>query len=54
MAQSKRTAPCAAYSTFDSGFDKYGHIELHPTRKDWIWIKADDLKLARKKSKKTK
>jgi hypothetical protein len=36
------------------GFDKYGYIELHPTRRDWIWIKVDDLKLAPRKKKRTK
>ena len=34
------------------GFDPRGHIELHPTRRDWIWIKPDDVKLARGKKKK--
>jgi hypothetical protein len=28
------------------GFDEHGHIELHPTRRDWIWVKTDDVKLA--------
>jgi len=33
------------------GFDNYGHIELHPTRHDWIWIGAEDVKLARARKK---
>jgi hypothetical protein len=33
------------------GFDRYGHIELRPTRHDWIWIGAEDLKLARARKK---
>ena len=33
------------------GFDEYGHIELHPSRKDWIWIKPDDVRLASRKKK---
>jgi hypothetical protein len=35
------------------GFDKYGYIELHPTRRDWIWIGAEDVKLAPRKNRKT-
>jgi hypothetical protein len=27
------------------GFDEYGYIELHPTPRDYIWIKADDVRL---------
>lgn len=34
-----------------AGFDEYGHIELRPTRTDWVWIHAQDLKLISGKSK---
>ena len=35
------------------GFDKFGHIELHPTRRDWIWIKVGDVKLVPRKKEKS-
>lgn len=35
-------------------FDELGHLELHPTRKDWIWIQADDVKLAARIRKRKK
>ncbi len=35
------------------GFDKYGNVELHPTRHDWVWIEPELLKL-RAKSKRKK
>ncbi len=35
------------------GFDEYGHIELHPTRKEWIWIEPGDVKLVPRKKKKS-
>jgi hypothetical protein len=35
------------------GFDKYGHVELHPRRSDWIWVEPEFLKLQKKKTKKT-
>ena len=34
------------------GFDEHGHIELHPTRRDWIWIDTRDVKLAPATNKK--
>jgi hypothetical protein len=34
------------------GFDEHGHIELHPTRRDWIWITTNDIKLVVRKRKK--
>lgn len=34
------------------GFDKYGHVELHPTRKDSIWIGPESLTLHASKAKK--
>lgn len=34
------------------GFDESGYIELHPTRKDHIWIKPDDVALVPRKAKK--
>jgi hypothetical protein len=33
------------------GFDKYGNIELHPKRRDWVWIESKFLKLRARKSK---
>jgi hypothetical protein len=27
------------------GFDKYGNVELHPKRLDWVWIEPEFLKL---------
>jgi hypothetical protein len=27
------------------GFDKYGYVELHPTRSDHVWIEPEFLKL---------
>jgi hypothetical protein len=33
------------------GFDKHGHIELHPTGRDGIWIRTDDVKLAPRSEK---
>jgi hypothetical protein len=33
------------------GFDEYGYIELHPTRRDWIWIKPADVRLAARKKR---
>ena len=35
------------------GFDEYGHIELHPTRRNSIWIKAEDVRLAPRRGKKS-
>jgi len=35
------------------GSDARGYIELHPTRRDHIWIKPDDVKLALRKEKKS-
>ncbi len=35
------------------GFDKYGYIELHPTRRDHIWIGTEDIKLIPRKKRKT-
>ena len=35
------------------GFDEHGYIELHPTRRDSIWIKSDDVKLAPGKKKRS-
>lgn len=36
------------------GFDEHGHIELHPTRRDQIWIKSSDVKLALKRKNKSR
>jgi hypothetical protein len=33
------------------GFDKYGNIELHPKRRDWVWIESKFLKLRARQSK---
>jgi hypothetical protein len=33
------------------GFDDHGHIELHPTRRDWIWVKPEDIRLAPRRRK---
>ena len=33
------------------GFDKYGNIELHPTRRDAVWIEPKFLKLRARKGK---
>ena len=33
------------------GFDKYGNIELHPTRRDLVWIEPRFLKLRARKKK---
>jgi hypothetical protein len=33
------------------GFDDHGHIELHPTRRDWIWVKPEDVKLVPRRKK---
>lgn len=33
------------------GFGEYGHIELHPTRRDWVWIEPGEVILAPKKRK---
>jgi hypothetical protein len=30
------------------GFDEYGNIELHPTRRDTVWIEPKFLKLRQK------
>jgi hypothetical protein len=35
------------------GFDKYGNIELHPTRRDAVWIEPKFLKLRLTKEKRT-
>jgi hypothetical protein len=32
------------------GFDQYGYIELHPTRKDHIWIGQEDVELQPRKN----
>jgi len=34
------------------GFDKYGHVELHPDRNNWVWIERKYLKLQAKKKDK--
>jgi hypothetical protein len=36
------------------GFDEYGHVELHPTRHDSIWINPQDVELAPTKTMKKK
>jgi hypothetical protein len=33
------------------GFDKYGNVEIHPKRRDWVWIESKFLKLRARKSK---
>ena len=33
------------------GFNEYGQIEVHPKRWSWIWINAEDVKLAPRKKK---
>ena len=33
------------------GFDEHGHIELHLTRSDWIWVKPEDVKLVPRRQK---
>jgi hypothetical protein len=33
------------------GFDNYGNIELHPTRRDAVWIEPKFLKLRARKQK---
>ena len=33
------------------GFDDHGHIELHPTRSDRIWVKPEDVKLMPRRKK---
>jgi len=33
------------------GFDEYGNIELHPTRRDAVWIEPKFLKVRRRKRK---
>jgi hypothetical protein len=34
------------------GFDKYGHIEIRPTRSDFVWIEPELLKLRTARSTK--
>jgi hypothetical protein len=34
------------------GFDRYGHIELHPTPRDWVWIEPKNVKLVAGKKEK--
>ena len=36
------------------GFDEYGHVELHPNQRDWVWIESEFLKLRARKKKKRK
>jgi hypothetical protein len=36
------------------GFNKYGHIELRPTRSDFVWIEPELLKLSAARSTKRK
>lgn len=31
------------------GFDDHGHIELHPTRRDLVWVKPQDVKIVPRK-----
>jgi hypothetical protein len=31
------------------GVDRYGHVELRPTRKDTVWIRQKDVELERKR-----
>jgi hypothetical protein len=32
------------------GFDKYGYVELHPKRSDWVWVEPEFLKFQKKKT----
>jgi hypothetical protein len=36
------------------GFDKYGHVELRPNRKNYVWIEQEFLKLHARRVKKAK
>lgn len=36
------------------GFDKYGHVELRPNRKNYVWIEPEFLKLRARRVKKGK
>jgi hypothetical protein len=36
------------------GFDKYGNVELHPTRRDAVWIGPKFLKVRARKGKSTR
>jgi hypothetical protein len=36
------------------GFDKYGHVELRPTRSDTIWIEREFLKVRARTKRKQK
>jgi hypothetical protein len=33
------------------GFDEYGHVELHPNHRNWVWIEPEFLKLRARKKK---
>ena len=33
------------------GFNKHGHVELHPTPRHWIWVEPDDVKLKPRRKK---
>jgi hypothetical protein len=35
------------------GFDKYGHVELHPTRGDHVWVEPEFLKLRSRRPQRT-
>lgn len=36
------------------GFDKYGHVELRPTRTDTVWIEREFLKVRARTKRKQK
>jgi hypothetical protein len=33
------------------GFDDYGHVELHPNLRNWVWIEPEFLKLRARRKK---
>jgi hypothetical protein len=33
------------------GFDKHGYVELRPTRRDWVWVEPEFLKLRARRRK---
>ena len=33
------------------GFDRYGNVELHPHKLDWVWVEPEFLKLRSRKRK---
>jgi hypothetical protein len=35
------------------GFDQYGYVELHPTRRDHVWVEPEFLKLRSRRPKRT-